>query len=306
MKWYEITVNTDTEGADLIADAFFSIGCVGGVKIIDKNDVLDIIQHNKMWDYIDDELLRSTEVVKVSGYVSQEEKNAKLAELNEQLDSIKSFGVSYGEIVTKEIDDESWVDVWKKYYRPIEAGRYVIVPKWIKHEDPERIKINMDPGMAFGTGEHESTRMCLELMSQVNFFGKDVVDVGTGSGILGIGAMKSGAKSCYMCDIDSVAVKAAKENAELNGVQDQVTIELADLLQNDKKGDVILANLTASILERLSLDLGRHVNKGGILICSGIIHARKQEVIDAFVRAGFKLVESVTMGEWNALRFLWI
>ena len=306
MKWYEITVHTDTEGAELIADAFFSIGCVGGVKIVDKNDVLDIIANNKMWDYIDEELLTQSKVVKVSGYVSHDEKEKKMAELEERLRDLSSFNESYGEIVVSEIDDESWHETWKKYYHPIDAGRYVIVPKWLKHDAGDKIKILMDPGMAFGTGEHESTKMCLQLMSEVDFYGKNVIDVGTGSGILGIGAVLSGAKSCYMCDIDSVAVKAAQENADLNGVGEKVEIELADLLQKDIKGDVVLANLTAGILVRLSADLSKHMEKGGVLICSGIIHAKKQEVEDAFVKSGFTLDKAIKMGEWNALRFLWI
>lgn len=303
MKWYEIIVNTDTNGAELIADAFFTIGCCAGVKIIDKNDVMDIIAHNKMWDYIDEELLKSNETVKVSGYVSVDEKEQKIKELTQYLDQAP---IPYGEIRTEEIDDESWHETWKKYYKPIDAGRYVIVPKWIKYDQDGKIKILMDPGMAFGTGEHESTKMCLMLMSDVDFEGKKVVDVGTGSGILGIAAVKSGAKSCYMCDIDSVAVKAAKENAELNGVADNATIEAADLLTKDIKADVVLANLTAGILVRLSGDLDKHIERGGILICSGIIHEKKKDVIDAFVRKGFTLNKEIVMGEWNALEFLWI
>ena len=306
MNWYEITVKTNHEGADVIADAFFSIGCVGGVKIIDKNDVLDIIAHNKMWDYIDEELLKESTEVSVSGYVSFDEKSKKLAELEERLLELRSFGVFYGEILTTEINDESWHETWKKYYHPIEAGRYVIVPKWIKYDDSDKIKVLMDPGMAFGTGEHESTKMCLTLMSECDFSGKSVIDVGTGSGILGIAAVKSGAGSCYMCDIDSIAVKAAEENAELNGVADRVEIELADLLQKKVKGEIVLANLTADILIRLSADLNDHIEKGGVLICSGIIHARKQDVIDAYTKAGFTLDRSVALGEWNALKFLWI
>ena len=141
-------------------------------------------------------------------------------------------------------------------------------------------------------------------MSGVDFHGKDVIDVGTGSGILGVAAALDGAKSCYMCDIDSVAVKAATENAALNEVDGFVVIENADLLtKENKKGDVVLANLTAGILVRLSKDLSDHIVKGGILICSGIIHERKQEVIDAFPRAGFILCEEVVMGEWDALKF---
>lgn len=302
MKWYEIIVNTTTEGTELIADAFFSIGCAGGVKIVDKNDVLDIIKNHKMWDYIDEDVFKTTETAKVSGYVSFEEKDKKISELTEIL---KSENVPFGEINVEEIDDESWVETWKKYYSPINSGRYVIVPKWINHDDNNRIKVVMDPGMAFGTGEHESTKMCLMLMSDCDFVGKTVIDVGTGSGILGIAAIKSGAKSCYMCDIDSVAVKAAKENAELNAVADRVEIELADLLQKDIKGDVILANLTAGILIKLSEGLNKHVFSGSRVICSGIIHERKKEVIDAFCKSGFSLIKELTMGEWDALEFLW-
>lgn len=304
MKWYEISVNTTSEGTELIADAFFSVGCLGGVKIIDKNDVIDIINSNLMWDYIDENLLRESEIAKVSGFVSKEELSEKLNEFKRIYEE-NSYPV--GEINVVEIDDESWYDAWKKYYSPIEIGRFTIVPKWLNYEVKEgNTKILIDPGMAFGTGEHESTKMCLLLMSGESFKGKDVIDVGTGSGILGVAAALDGAKSCYMCDIDSVAVKAAAENAALNGVDKFVTIENADLLtKENKKGDIVLANLTAGILVRLSKDLANHIVKGGVLICSGIIHERKKEVIDAFTSAGFTLKEEKTMGEWDALKFVY-
>ena len=303
MKWYEIIVNTTSEGTEIIADAFFSIGCVGGVKIIDKKDITDVLNSQILWDYVDEKLLKQSEIAKVSGYVSEEELKQKKEELINYLDAMN---YPYGEINVSIVDDESWYDSWKKYYAPIEIGNYVIVPKWINYKNEKNlIKILIDPGMAFGTGEHESTRMCLDLMSNVDFNDKDVIDVGTGSGILGVGAMLSNAKSCYMCDIDSVAVKAAQENALLNNVEDKVVIELADLLtKDDKKADIVLANLTAGILQRLSLDLPSYINKGGILICSGIIHERKQEVIDAFLKQGFTLVESKVLGEWNGLKFI--
>lgn len=303
MKWYEIIVNTTSEGTEIIADAFFSIGCVGGVKIIDKKDITDVLNSQILWDYVDEKLLKQSEIAKVSGYVSEEELKQKKEELINYLDAMN---YPYGEINVSIVDDESWYDSWKKYYAPIEIGNYVIVPKWINYKNEKNlIKILIDPGMAFGTGEHESTRMCLDLMSNVDFNDKDVIDVGTGSGILGVGAMLSNAKSCYMCDIDSVAVKAAQENALLNNVEDKVVIELADLLtKDDKKADIVLANLTAGILQRLSLDLPNYINKGGILICSGIIHERKQEVINAFLKQGFTLVESKVLGEWNGLKFI--
>ncbi len=302
MKWYEIIVSTTSEGTELIADAFFSIGCLGGVKIIDKNDILDIIKNQEMWDYIDEDLLKKSETAYVSGFVSEEEKDQKIKELTEFLDT---RNLNYCEMNALLIDDESWYDSWKRYYKPIVAGKYVIVPKWLNYDNTDNlIKVLMDPGMAFGTGEHESTKMCLMLLSEVEVKDKSVIDVGTGSGILGIAAIKSGAGSCYMCDIDCVAVKAAKENAALNDVTDKAVIELNDLLSDkSRKADIVLANLTADILIRLSNGLINHVNKGGKLICSGIIHSRKEEVIATFVNAGFILDKDITMGEWNALLF---
>lgn len=302
MKWYEIIVSTTSEGTELIADAFFSIGCLGGVKIIDKNDVLDIIKNQQMWDYIDENLLKKSETAFVSGFVSEEEKDQKIKELTDFLDARE---LNYCEINTMLIDDESWYESWKRYYKPIVAGKYVIVPKWLNYSDDDSlIKVLMDPGMAFGTGEHESTKMCLMLLSELDVKGKSVIDVGTGSGILGIAAIKSGASSCYMCDIDCVAVKAAKENASLNGVENNVVIELNDLLSDKTKtADVVLANLTADILTRLSDGLKDHINNQGKLICSGIIHSRKEEVIATYKKAGFTLEKEVTMGEWNALLF---
>ncbi len=302
MKWYEIIVNTTSEGTDLIADAFFSVGCTGGVKIMDKNDVLDVINNGSLWDYIDESLLQADPTARVSGFFSQEEAAAKLEEFQR---FCKEHEYPVGEINITEIDDAEWYDNWKRYYSPIDAGRYVIVPKWqIYNEQPEKIKVLIDPGMAFGTGAHESTKMCLLLMSEEDFTGKEVIDVGTGSGILGTASLLSGAKSCYMCDIDSVAVKAAHENAALNGVDDKAEIENADLLsKNNKTGDIVLANLTADILARLAKDLPAHIVKGGTLICSGIIHSRVEDVKKAFADAGMTFEKLVSMGEWDAIKF---
>ena len=303
MKWYEIIANTTSEGSDLIADAFFSIGCTGGVKIMDKNDVLDIIQNGSLWDYIDDELLQTDGSARVSGFFSPEETESKLKEFK---DLCKERNLPIGEINVAEIDDTDWYDNWKRYYAPIDAGRYMIVPRWLKPEEKkDKINVLIDPGMAFGTGAHESTKMCLLLMSQEDFTGKKVIDVGTGSGILGTAALLSGAKDCYMCDIDSVAVKAAKENADLNKVSDRAEIENADLLtKSNKVGEIVLANLTADILIRLSKALPDHIVSGGVLICSGIIHSRLEEVKEAFIKAGMELKNLLTMGEWDAIAFI--
>ncbi len=305
MKWNEIIVNTNTEGTEIIADAFFSIGCNGGVKIIDKQDIIDVMNSEQMWDYIDEDLLNESTVAKVSSFASLEETKTVLAKLNEYLES---SDVYVGEIAVVEVDDDVWYNSWKKYYAPIEADRYVVVPRWINYEVEEgKIKILMEPGMAFGTGEHESTKMCLKLMSKLEFVDKNVIDVGTGSGILGIGALLSGAKSCYMCDLDSLAIKSSKENSKINGVEDRAEIVLADLLEkNNMQAEIVLANLTANILIRLSKDIGRFLEKDGYLVCSGIIHSRLQDVKNAFVEANFKISSELVMGEWDALMFQYL
>lgn len=303
MKWYEIIANTTSEGSDLIADAFFSIGCTGGVKIMDKNDVLDIINNGSLWDYIDDELLQKDNTARVSGFFSKEEAEEKLKEF---VTLCKERNLPLGEINITEVDDSDWYDNWKKYYSPIDAEKYIIIPKWQHPDVPAgKIPVLIDPGMAFGTGAHESTKMCLIMMSKLDFADKNVIDVGTGSGILGTAALLSGAKHCYMCDIDSVAVKAAKENAQLNGVSDKAQIENADLLSKSEIiGDIVLANLTADILIRLSAALPDHIKKDGKLICSGIIHSRLDDVKKAFITAGMRLDSHLVMGEWDALTFI--
>lgn len=302
MKWYEIIVTAKPEGTELIADAFFCIGCKGGVKILDKNDILEMKNDSKIWDNIDNDLLNMTEAVRVSGFVEEEYKNEKCAELEKLLNFRK---VKYSEINVKEVVGCDWAEEWKRYYHPIEIGKYAIVPNWIKYNKKEKIAIFIEPGMAFGTGEHESTRLCLQLMEKLDFKGKKVIDVGCGSGVLGIAALKSGAEKCCFYDIDSLAIAATKENCIRNDINMSKTrIELADLLTNNSEtGDIVLANLTADIHIRLSENLSLYIEKGGCLICSGIINSRKKDVIAAFENKGLKFLYGINNGEWNGLVF---
>lgn len=299
----EIMVITDTEGAELVSDAFFIIGC-NGVKIDDKNDIKQLTndKDNLYWDYIEENLLctEDDKSVKVSGFVSQEL-------LEEKLEELKSVLNDYGLSVKISVADcdIDWYQNWKKYYKPLEAGRYIIIPEWQKGQvRSEKIKIYINPGMAFGTGEHQSTRLCLKLMSELDFTGKRALDIGCGSGILGIAAIKSNARSCHMCDIDSVAVEAAKQNALINGVQDCVIIENADWTKNnaDIKADIILANLTADILINISQAVAdKHIAEGGYLICSGIIKGKSKQVKECFEPKGFIIEKNLEEEGWSAL-----
>ncbi|MDY2971984.1 MAG: 50S ribosomal protein L11 methyltransferase [Eubacteriales bacterium] len=309
MKWYEVTLVSTHEGADLFADALFSVGC-GGVSIYDKQDIVALYDSDIVWDYIDENLVNNLDDrVFVKGIIGEEEKTELLQKIAEEIENLKKnspFNLGSGEIIVNSIDDEDWKNEWKKYYKPIVTKSVTVVPVWIKYNkisDKEKI-LWINPGMAFGTGEHETTKMCLDLLGEIDVSGKTVIDVGTGSGILGIASILSGAKSADMCDIDSTAIDTAKENARLNSVSDRCEIERADLLEKSKEpADVVFANITADILIRLSKDIGRFLKDDGTIILSGIIHARLDEVKSAYEDCGFKFVRHVCDGEWNALEF---
>lgn len=296
MKYKTITVFTNHNDADLISSAMFDAGA-GGVSILDKQDFLDLVKSDVIWDYVDESVLEQSEVVKVSTMYEQDDSDFPMI-LEANLEELKKNGVQFGEILRGEIDAADYENEWKKYYNPIKTKNITIVPTWIDYKASKGEKImRLDPGMAFGTGSHATTRMCLELMDVLD---KDVIDVGCGSGILGIAAAICGAKSVYMCDIDEQAVEFARKNALLNHVN--ATIEKADLLQGEQKADFIFANITADILMRFSKSIGKHLRENGTIVLSGIIDTRLDEVIQCYQSAGYQIVERMAIDDWRALK----
>ncbi|MEG1613781.1 MAG: 50S ribosomal protein L11 methyltransferase [Clostridia bacterium] len=308
MKYYEVTIKTTHDCADLIADALFSVGC-SGVSIKDKADILEIYKSSVIWDYIDESLLnKSDETVFVSAIIGEENKEETLKTIRLEMEELERncyFETGSLEVKVDEINDEDWRNEWKKYYKPIVTSSVTVVPTWIKYEPQTGEKVLwINPGMAFGTGDHETTNMCLSLLGEIDVKDKSIIDVGTGSGILGIASIISGAKSAYMCDIDGVAIENARENVNLNHVGDSVIVEVSDLLsKNNLKGDVIFANITADILIKLSNNVVNFLNPNGKIILSGIIHSRLNDVIAAYLSSGLQLVKQKVLGEWNALMF---
>lgn len=308
MKNIEVTVATNTETSEIVADILYELGS-NGVAIYDTEDVESMLKSDIIWDYIDEKLLKKSEIVTVKGYYDTENISDILLELDSALEKLRNNSLSAVgslEVATMEIDDQDWVNVWRKYYKPIHTGRIVVVPNWIKYEPKDgETPIFIDSGMAFGTGEHETTRLCLELLSELDTSGKDVLDIGTGSGILGIAAAALGAKSVFMSDLDIVAVESAKKNLALNTAQSVVSVKHCDLLSEaDISGDIILANITADILIRLSKEIKEHMRPSGYLIISGIIHMRADDVRGAFLSSGLKLDTERVDGEWRAMRFV--
>lgn len=302
MKSKEITILTNTQGAELVANILEELGS-NGVSIYDTSDLAELIKSDIIWDYVDESLLIKNEIVKVSGYFNEDERvENDISKMLEMLKDNSPFKLGSLEMTVSVLDDTDWLNEWKKYYQPIHAGKIVIVPKWINYpkQDDEYI-VKLDPGMAFGTGSHESTFMCLSLLNEIEVKDKTVIDVGTGSGILGIASAVMGARSVEAYDIDDIAVDAARENASLNDIAKVFSADNANLIdKTNNKFDIALANITADILIDLSKSISEYLNINGKLIISGVIATRKDSVINAFKSRGFTVVKEMAMNDWRA------
>ena len=300
----ELTIRTTHEASELVADILYNISDQG-VNIYDKQDLIELISSQGFWDYVDKEELEKNEVVLVKAYFDGNDFQAKLAEVNSELEELKKnscFPLGSLEISVEEVDENLWWENWKKTYKPIDAGKLMIVPNWINEQFEDKIVIKMDPGMAFGSGAHESTRMCLEFLQELDLKNLDVVDVGCGSGILAISAKALNAKHVEAYDIDEIAVSSAKNNAHLNGFDD-IIVGHSNLLEDTKERfDVVLANITSEVLKALAKDLKKYVKARGVIIISGILDILEKEVIEAFLVLGFKVLDRKQKGEWVAFK----
>ena len=311
MKFCEYTIHTTSEASELIADVLWRYTNYG-VAISDVKDVI-ALQNNKAmyWDYIDESVLNERSDVLVKAFVPMDEADTTLPKIRADISEMEENGrgaIFFGTLETsrREVEGDDWIEIWKKHFRPLHIGEKIVVcPEWISYEkQPHEQVVKLDSNMAFGTGEHETTSMCIKLLQEYLTPDSVCIDVGCGSGILGISAVKLGAKFAYLTDIDYVAVESAKHNSEINGVSDKVTVAHSNLLDNaEVKGDVMLANITAEILIGLAPSIPKNLKSGGVLILSGIIDSRLDMVISAFTAQGLTLEKKIKEGEWLALSF---
>lgn len=297
-NWTKLTVKGNIRDLDGITAVMSMLD--NGLMIEDYSD----FSLNGMYgELVDEEILNADRsVVKVSLFVP-EEKN--LLEYKEYLDArLTTLGIVY-EMFTEGLNEEDWSQSWKQYYKPIPLGKVTIVPAWEKYDAKDgEIVIKMDPGMAFGTGTHETTRLVMRIMQDVIRGGERVLDVGTGSGILSICASKLGAKSCNAYDIDPVAVKVAKENAEADGCTN-ITVGVSDLLRgvdkSEGKYDFCVANIVSDIIIRMMPDISDYITDKAPLILSGIIMDRADEVRECVKKHGFTIEREEKENDWVAL-----
>ena len=308
MEWIELTIHTTTAGADLVSEALMQEGATG-TMVEDRADIPDPTKPNGIWEIIDPKLIEAMpEDVLVHAWFEPDASFAdKLQALRLRMTELKSsaaMDMGTLDIGTANVHDEDWSEVWKKFYKPFRAGHHLVVkPTWELYDaQPGDKVIEIDPGMAFGSGTHETTGMCMELLEDALKGGERVIDVGTGSGILAIGAALLGAREVTAIDIDPMAVKVARENIVHNGLQDKITALEGNLLDHlDVSCELCVANIIADVICMFAAPLNDHIVPGGLFICSGIIKEREQDVVDALTAADYTILDIRRKGEWVAM-----
>ncbi|MEG6569034.1 50S ribosomal protein L11 methyltransferase [Thermoanaerobacterium thermosaccharolyticum] len=303
MKWLEVKVTTSVEAEEAITNIMHEIGA-GGVVIEDPND-LKMLNDDSEWDYVDPDMIVNSDKVVISAYFPLMPNTVdKVSIIKDRIMGLKEYNLDIGDFTfeTSEVDDNDWANSWKKHYKPFKIGKRVVIkPSWEDYTPlGNDIVVELDPGMAFGTGSHETTKMCIEFLED-NVKPNDVVfDVGCGTGILSIVSSKLGAKKVYAVDLDDVAIKVASLNVKLNNLNN-VEVLKSDLLHElTGKADLIVANIIADIIIKATYDIHEKLNENGIFISSGIIKDRKDDVLDAISKY-FDIIDIKEDGEWIAI-----
>ena len=307
MKWVEVQIKTTTEAEEIVTGILYDLG-VTGLAIEDPKDLLVFQQSEEDWDFIDPNIIKQNyEEVIIKAYFP-ENKNLrdKLELIRENIERIpqKKYGKSLGEVTLTVISERDWAEEWKKYYKPIRIGKRILIkPTWEEVEGRDgEIIVELDPGMAFGTGTHETTMMCIEALEDYVKEGNKVLDIGCGSGILSVVSAKLGARRVIGVDIDPLCVKISNENVSLNKVDKIVEIREGNLFDVVKeKGDIIVSNIIAEVIVDMVYQLKDYLNIGGIFIASGIIKEKIDMVEKTLIEKGYKLLEVKTMGEWACI-----
>lgn len=313
MKWKKFTLTTTTEAVDYLGSMFDEIG-IQGMEIED-NIPLTEAETKGMFIDILPELPPDEGVAKVSFYLDDDDDVERiLREVKEGIEEYRQFvDMGEGTIVASETEDKDWINNWKQYFKPFTVDNILIKPTWeeIPEEHKDKMLIQIDPGTAFGTGKHETTQLCIRQLEKYVTPGMKVLDLGTGSGILGIAALKLGADYVYGTDLDENAISAVHENLAANDIPEEKFGVIQGNIIDDKAVqdaagyecyDVAVANILADIIIMIQEEVPVHIKKGGIFITSGIINMKEQAVKDALAKNdAFEIIETTYQGDWVSI-----
>jgi ribosomal protein L11 methyltransferase len=298
VRWLELTVTCDNEAIEAVSEILGRVGQGSAVRptrlIRDPADELSARED-------------PTAPYEITAHIPEDEAAGAAVKATERaLWHLQAFGLrAVGELRVRQVDDADWTDAWKAGYVPQRIGRVVIVASWLDEPiGPDEVALRLDPGMAFGTGLHPTTRGCLTLLQEISPMPPVVLDVGSGSGILALAALGLGAERAVCYDTDPLAIEATLANAAANDLADRVTAHLGSLppKPTGESYPLVLANLVAAVLIDLAGPLAAHTTPGGMLLASGIIDTRNDEVLDGLTAAGFVLDNHLDEGEWVSLR----
>ncbi|WP_041367499.1 50S ribosomal protein L11 methyltransferase [Natranaerobius thermophilus] len=308
MKWAELTLTTEREAMEAVSNLFHESGA-GGVVIKDPK-IVPQLDEDELWQ--DPQKLEKhaehslIDRVYVMAYLPwDEELSNKLSTIRERISDMENYGlnVSANDLNVSKVDEDDWSEAWKEYYQPVNVNGITVRPTWTSPDNNEQTTIWLDPGMAFGTGTHPTTIMCISFLKQYLQGNEKVIDLGCGSGILSIAAAKLGVEKVFAYDIDSVACRVAGQNANLNEVRDLIDIKRGDVKKQvvEEKADVVVGNLISDIIISLVPNIKYMMKENAIFIGSGIAVNKKEAVIDEFNSHGMEIVAEETSGEWIAL-----
>lgn len=309
MKWNKFTLKTLTEAEDIVISTLADVG-VEGVEIEDKVPLTESDKQQMFVDILPDGP-EDDGIAYLSFYLEEDvDKEEMLKNVRRELEELRTFiDIGEGTIVESQTEDKDWINNWKQYFHQFYVDDILIIPSWeeVKKGDEDKMIIHIDPGTAFGTGMHETTQLCMRQLKKYVNADTKILDVGTGSGILSIVAIKLGAKHAVGTDLDPCAISATKENLEVNEITpEKMDVMIGNIIDDKQvqdqvgyeKYDIVAANILADVLVPLSPVIINQMKKGGIYITSGIIDEKEDCVVEAVKAAGLEVVEVTHQGEW--------